>query len=126
MMAGAVRHNRKMEKPKIVSAEEWQQARGELLTAEKEATRALDAIAARRRRPHDRPWERRARRRRGGWHSKGGARITSRLVRSADLSPADMPTSVVRKTLMAASTTLGLSPPKTMFRIGAMAMIGMQ
>jgi predicted dithiol-disulfide oxidoreductase (DUF899 family) len=39
-----------MEKPKIVSAEEWQQARGELLTAEKEATRALDAIAARRRR----------------------------------------------------------------------------
>jgi predicted dithiol-disulfide oxidoreductase (DUF899 family) len=50
MMAGAVRHNRKMEKPKIVSAEEWQQARGELLTAEKEATRALDAIAARRRR----------------------------------------------------------------------------
>jgi predicted dithiol-disulfide oxidoreductase (DUF899 family) len=50
MTAGAVRHNRKMEKPKIVSAEEWQQARGELLTAEKEATRALDAIAARRRR----------------------------------------------------------------------------
>ena len=39
-----------MEKPKIVSAEEWQRARGELLTAEKEATRALDAIAARRRR----------------------------------------------------------------------------
>src|ERR1700735_4271748 len=50
MTAGAVRHNRKMEKPKIVSAEEGQQARGELLTAEKEATRALDAIAARRRR----------------------------------------------------------------------------
>jgi predicted dithiol-disulfide oxidoreductase (DUF899 family) len=50
MTARAVRHNRKMEKPKIVSAEEWQQARGELLTAEKEATRALDAIAARRRR----------------------------------------------------------------------------
>ena len=50
MTAGAVRHNRKMEKPEIVSAEEWQQARGELLTAEKEATRALDAIAARRRR----------------------------------------------------------------------------
>jgi predicted dithiol-disulfide oxidoreductase (DUF899 family) len=39
-----------MEKPEIVSAEEWQQARDELLKAEKEATRALDALAARRRR----------------------------------------------------------------------------
>jgi predicted dithiol-disulfide oxidoreductase (DUF899 family) len=39
-----------MAKPKIVSAEEWQQERDELLTAEKEATRALDALAARRRR----------------------------------------------------------------------------
>jgi predicted dithiol-disulfide oxidoreductase (DUF899 family) len=39
-----------MEQPKVVSAEEWQQARDELLKAEKEATRALDAIAARRRR----------------------------------------------------------------------------
>ena len=39
-----------MEKPKSVSAEEWQQARDELLVAEKEATRTLDAIAARRRR----------------------------------------------------------------------------
>ncbi|WP_424528640.1 DUF899 domain-containing protein [Sphaerisporangium viridialbum] len=39
-----------MEKPNIVTAEEWQQARDELLKAEKEATRALDAIAARRRR----------------------------------------------------------------------------
>jgi predicted dithiol-disulfide oxidoreductase (DUF899 family) len=39
-----------METPKIVSAEEWQQARDDLLTAEKEATRALDALAARRRR----------------------------------------------------------------------------
>src|SRR5204863_7753686 len=39
-----------MEKPTVVSAEEWQQARDELLQAEKEATRALDAIAARRRR----------------------------------------------------------------------------
>ncbi len=37
-----------MAKPEIVSAGEWQQARGELLTAEKEATRALDALAARR------------------------------------------------------------------------------
>lgn len=37
-------------KPTIVSAEEWQQARDELLQAEKEATRALDALAARRRR----------------------------------------------------------------------------
>ncbi len=39
-----------MEKPRIVSAEEWQKARADLLVAEKEATRALDAIAARRRR----------------------------------------------------------------------------
>lgn len=39
-----------MDKPRIASAQEWQQARDELLKAEKEATRALDAIAARRRR----------------------------------------------------------------------------
>ncbi|MEU8261683.1 DUF899 family protein [Micromonospora sp. NPDC048999] len=39
-----------MNKPRIVSAEEWQQERDELLKAEKEATRALDALAARRRR----------------------------------------------------------------------------
>ena len=39
-----------MAKPQIVSAQEWQQARDELLKAEKEATRALDALAARRRR----------------------------------------------------------------------------
>ncbi|GAA0395083.1 hypothetical protein Acor_64790 [Acrocarpospora corrugata] len=39
-----------MEKPKVVSAEEWQQSRDELLKAEKEATRALDALAAQRRR----------------------------------------------------------------------------
>jgi predicted dithiol-disulfide oxidoreductase (DUF899 family) len=39
-----------MEKPKIVSPEEWRRARDELLTAEKEATRTLDALAARRRR----------------------------------------------------------------------------
>jgi predicted dithiol-disulfide oxidoreductase (DUF899 family) len=39
-----------MEKPQITSAEQWQQARDELLKAEKEATRALDALAARRRR----------------------------------------------------------------------------
>jgi len=39
-----------MAKPRIVSAEEWQQARDELLTAEKAATRAQDALAARRRR----------------------------------------------------------------------------
>jgi predicted dithiol-disulfide oxidoreductase (DUF899 family) len=36
--------------PEIVSAEKWQQDRDELLRAEKEATRALDALAARRRR----------------------------------------------------------------------------
>jgi len=39
-----------MAKPNIVTAEEWQQARSDLLVAEKEATRALDRIAARRRR----------------------------------------------------------------------------
>jgi predicted dithiol-disulfide oxidoreductase (DUF899 family) len=39
-----------MEKPKIVSAGEWQQERDELLRAEKEATRAQDALAAQRRR----------------------------------------------------------------------------
>lgn len=37
-------------KPPVVSAEEWQQARDELLVAEKQATRTLDAIAAQRRR----------------------------------------------------------------------------
>jgi predicted dithiol-disulfide oxidoreductase (DUF899 family) len=36
--------------PRVVSAEEWQRERDALLVAEKEATRALDAIAARRRR----------------------------------------------------------------------------
>lgn len=39
-----------MAKPSIVSATEWQRARDELLIAEKEATRTLDDIAARRRR----------------------------------------------------------------------------
>jgi predicted dithiol-disulfide oxidoreductase (DUF899 family) len=39
-----------MEKPTIVSAEEWRRARDELLQTEKEATQALDALAARRRR----------------------------------------------------------------------------
>lgn len=36
--------------PRVVSAEDWQQARDELLKAEKEATRVQDALAARRRR----------------------------------------------------------------------------
>jgi len=36
-------------RPKIVTATEWQQARDELLTAEKEATRTLDTLATRRR-----------------------------------------------------------------------------
>jgi predicted dithiol-disulfide oxidoreductase (DUF899 family) len=36
--------------PEVVPAEKWQQERDELLRAEKEATRALDALAARRRR----------------------------------------------------------------------------
>jgi len=39
-----------MEKPRIVSPEDWQRARDELLAAEKQATRAQDALAARRRR----------------------------------------------------------------------------
>jgi predicted dithiol-disulfide oxidoreductase (DUF899 family) len=39
-----------MEKPEIVSPEQWQVAREELLKAEKEVTRAEDAVAARRRR----------------------------------------------------------------------------
>jgi len=43
------RHAWGMEKPRIVSAEDWQQEREVLLQAEKEATRAADALAARRR-----------------------------------------------------------------------------
>jgi predicted dithiol-disulfide oxidoreductase (DUF899 family) len=39
-----------MEKPEITSAEQWQAARDELLSAEKELTRALDRQAALRRR----------------------------------------------------------------------------
>jgi predicted dithiol-disulfide oxidoreductase (DUF899 family) len=39
-----------MTKPEIVSAHEWQQARADLLAAEKDVTRAQDALAARRRR----------------------------------------------------------------------------
>jgi predicted dithiol-disulfide oxidoreductase (DUF899 family) len=39
-----------MARPDVVSAAEWQQQRDELLTLEKEATRTLDALAARRRR----------------------------------------------------------------------------
>jgi predicted dithiol-disulfide oxidoreductase (DUF899 family) len=37
-------------KPDVVPAEEWERTRAELLTAEKDATRALDALAAKRRR----------------------------------------------------------------------------
>jgi len=48
--AGVVGQDEAMEKPPIVSAEEWQRARDELLAAEKAATRQLDALAARRRR----------------------------------------------------------------------------
>jgi predicted dithiol-disulfide oxidoreductase (DUF899 family) len=40
----------RMAKPRIVPAAEWQHERDDLLKAEKEATRALDALAARRRR----------------------------------------------------------------------------
>jgi predicted dithiol-disulfide oxidoreductase (DUF899 family) len=39
-----------MNRPSVVSAEEWEAARAALLVAEKERTRALDALAARRRR----------------------------------------------------------------------------
>jgi len=39
-----------MAMPNIVTAEEWQRERDELLTEEKQATRTLDALAARRRR----------------------------------------------------------------------------
>jgi len=39
-----------MVKPPIVSAKEWQEARDDLLKSEKDATRLLDALAARRRR----------------------------------------------------------------------------
>lgn len=50
-----------MDKPEIVSAEQWQQARDDLLKAEKELTRAQDALAARRRRlpmaRFDKPYE---------------------------------------------------------------------
>jgi predicted dithiol-disulfide oxidoreductase (DUF899 family) len=44
-----------LEKPKIVSHEEWLQARIELLAKEKEFTRSRDALSAERR---DLPWER--------------------------------------------------------------------
>ena len=40
----------KVAMPTIASAEEWQVARDQLLKAEKEATRVLDALAAERRR----------------------------------------------------------------------------
>jgi predicted dithiol-disulfide oxidoreductase (DUF899 family) len=43
----------KMKKPAVVSAEEWDTARQELLVEEKEVTRAKDALAAKRRRM---PW----------------------------------------------------------------------
>jgi len=39
-----------MNTPEVVTAEQWQQARDELLKAEKETTRALDTLAALRRR----------------------------------------------------------------------------
>src|ERR671937_956728 len=45
--------NKKKEIPKVVSPEEWEAARQELLVKEKELTRARDALAAERRRM---PW----------------------------------------------------------------------
>jgi predicted dithiol-disulfide oxidoreductase (DUF899 family) len=47
---GRQKAGRPIERPKIVPVKEWQQARDELLLAEKEATRAFDVLAARRRR----------------------------------------------------------------------------
>ncbi|MGH8951616.1 MAG: DUF899 family protein [Acidimicrobiia bacterium] len=47
---GRQKAGRPTAKPTIVTAQEWQQARDELRRAEKEATRALDVLAARRRR----------------------------------------------------------------------------
>jgi hypothetical protein len=49
-VVGRRRNNRRRNKPKIVSPGEWQQASDDLLKAEKELTRAQDALAARRRR----------------------------------------------------------------------------
>jgi predicted dithiol-disulfide oxidoreductase (DUF899 family) len=50
----ATNHERdKMKTPPIVSAQEWEAARHELLVKEKELTRARDAMAAQRRRM---PW----------------------------------------------------------------------
>src|SRR5438876_2937761 len=43
----------KMNRPKIVSPQEWEAAPGQLLVKEKEVTRARDALAAQRRRM---PW----------------------------------------------------------------------
>ena len=40
----------KMNRPKIVSPQEWEAARQQLLVKEKELTRARDALAAERRR----------------------------------------------------------------------------
>jgi predicted dithiol-disulfide oxidoreductase (DUF899 family) len=48
--AGDQAEDRAPAMPPVVSAEEWQRARDELLTEEKELTRALDRLAARRRR----------------------------------------------------------------------------
>jgi predicted dithiol-disulfide oxidoreductase (DUF899 family) len=63
-----------MEKPKIVTAEEWQQARDELLVAEKEATRARRA----RRAPPPSPD--------GQVRQRYGLRMGSRLHRSLTIS----------------------------------------
>jgi predicted dithiol-disulfide oxidoreductase (DUF899 family) len=49
-MTTSVSQDRAPVLPPVVSAEEWQQARAELLAEEKELTRALDRLAARRRR----------------------------------------------------------------------------
>ena len=47
---GGAGQSEAMQKPRVVTADEWEQERADLLKAEKEATRTLDALAARRRR----------------------------------------------------------------------------
>ncbi len=49
-MTTDIAEDRAPARPPVVSAEEWQQERDDLMVAEKEATRALDRLAARRRR----------------------------------------------------------------------------
>ncbi|WP_319460297.1 DUF899 family protein [Micromonospora sp. RTP1Z1] len=77
-------HDPGMEKPRIVTAEQWRQERNELLEAEKEATRALDALAARRRRlPMVRFANGSTAPRRGGWTACSSSTTSSTSPRTA-------------------------------------------